>query len=311
MRKYMMFMVCLALVIGVTTQSGASSEQAGGKIKVFVSVLPQAYFAERIGGPHVEAHAVVGPGMECHGFEPSPKTLADLAKARVLFRVGLQYEDLLVKKIRSTFKNLEIVDTHQGIPGREMGEGEESHGHGKDPHKAKEAEHRHSEDEKDTHIWLAPKLVKVQAENMCLALQRIDPAHAADYAKNLRAFLADLDTLDAELAKALEPVKGKKFFVFHPAFGYFADAYGLKQEAVETGGKEPSARQLAKLIKEAKDDGVKVIFVQPQFSRKTSEALASAIGGAVVPLDPLARDYLANMRKIAETVRTALSPQAK
>ncbi|MEW6347737.1 MAG: zinc ABC transporter substrate-binding protein [Thermodesulfobacteriota bacterium] len=310
MRKCLIHIVCVALIVALSSHSSASDAEPGGRIKVFVSIVPQAYFVERIGGPHVEVKVLVGPGMDVHTFEPSPRTVTDLAKARILFRIGLPYEDVLVAKIGSTFKNLEVVDTRRGIPLRETEEGEEAHGHGEASHNAKEADH-HGKGEKDPHIWLAPRLVKIQAENMCRALQRIDPARAEEYAKNLGAFLADLDTLDAELSQALAPVRGKTFFVFHSAFGYFADAYGLKQEAVETGGKEPSARRLAKLITQAKEDGVRVIFVQPQFSQKSSEALASAIGGAVVPVDDLARDYLANMKSIAEKVRTALSKQAK
>ncbi|MBD3314523.1 MAG: ABC transporter substrate-binding protein, partial [Chitinivibrionales bacterium] len=107
------------------------------------------------------------------------------------------------------------------------------------------------------------------------------------------------------------PLRGRKFFVFHPSFGYFADAYGLKQIAVETGGKEPSARRLANLIDDARQESVKVIFVQPQFSRKAAQAIADAIDGAVVPVDPLAEDYMANLGEIAAKLRAAMLQPAK
>ena len=132
----------------------------------------------------------------------------------------------------------------------------------------------------DPHIWLNPLLVKTQARTICDALVELDPQHAADYRKNLAAFEADLDRVHAEIAATLAPLKGRELFVFHPAFGYFADAYGLKQVPVEIEGKEPTAKQLAELIARAKADHVKVIFVQPQFSRKSAEAIAQAIGGA-------------------------------
>ena len=101
-------------------------------------------------------------------------------------------------------------------------------------------------------------------------------------------------------------MEGRSFFVFHPSFGYFADDYGLEQVAVETGGSEPSARQLARLIREARDAEVRVIFVQPQFSRKSAETIASEIGGAVVPIDPLARDYIENLERMARAVEEGL-----
>jgi len=141
-----------------------------------------------------------------------------------------------------------------------------------------------------------------------------DPRHAAAYERNLKALQADLDEVDARIAEALAPLKGRKFFVFHPAFGYFADAYGLKQVPVEIEGKSPGPRRLAALIEKARREGVKVIFVQPQFSPRGAQAVAEAIGGVVVPMDPLARDYLKNLEHIAQQIKKALGdvqPQRK
>jgi zinc transport system substrate-binding protein len=121
----------------------------------------------------------------------------------------------------------------------------------------------------------------------------------------------DLDRLDARLRESLAPLKGRDFFVYHPAFGYFADAYGLRQIPVEIEGKEPTARQLARLIDRARAEGVRVIFVQPQFSAKSAQAIATAIGGSVIPLDDLAKDYLANLAAMAEKVRGALAAEKK
>jgi zinc transport system substrate-binding protein len=236
--------------------------------------------------------------------------MVKLAKAQVLFKMGFPFEEVLVKKIGSTFKNVEVVDLQQGIKLRARTEDEaeseeDGHGHGK--------EHKHSHDagEMDQHTWLDPQLAKVQARTIADALIRIDPSHQAEYEKNLKEFQTDLDDVHARLTKALAPVKGKSFFVFHPAYGYFGDAFGLKQVAVQLGGKEPTARQLARLIDLAKEDGVRVIFVQPQFSKKSAEALANAIGGAAVPLDDLAQDYLKNLRDMAAKLDSALGVQRK
>jgi zinc transport system substrate-binding protein len=296
--------ICLA--IGVPAYA---KDSAAGKVKAFVSILPLSYFVERVGGPHVEVNVLVGAGQDPHTFDASPQLMVKLAEAQVLFKIGFPFEDALVKKIGSTFKNVAVVDLQQGIKLRGMTEEEAEHEHGSEHGEG----HGHSHDagEMDPHTWLDPQLAKIQAGTIANALIRIDPSHQAEYEKNLKDFQNDLDKVHAQLTKALAPVKGKSFFVFHPAYGYFGDAYGLKQVAVQLGGKEPTGRQLARLIDLAKEDGVRVIFVQPQFSKKSAEALANAIGGAAVSLDDLAPDYLKNLQDMAATLDAALSAQRK
>ncbi len=148
--------------------------------------------------------------------------------------------------------------------------------------------------------------MKIQAGTICTALSLLDPAHAATFERNMRAFMADLEDLDAGIARILAPVKGRKFYVFHPAFGYFGDSYGLTQVAVEVEGKEPTGRQLAGLIEEARADGVKAIFVQPQHAKRQAEAVARVIGAAVMPLNPLPRDYLKGLEEMAAILRKGL-----
>ena len=265
-----------------------AAEISSAPIQVVVSILPQKYFVERVSGSHVAVEVLASNGQDPHTFEPTPKQMAHLSEAQIYFQIGFPFEEALLTKISDTFGNLKVVDTRQGIKLRtEVGPGEPA-------------------GEPDPHTWLNPKLVKIQARNIETALAQLDPAHAAEYEKNLHAFQADLDRLDAELAAALAPFKGGEFFVFHPAFGYFADAYGLKQVPVEVGGKEPSAKELTALIDHAKKDGVKVIFVEPQFSSKTARAVAEAIGGAVVPLDPLNPDYIHNLENLAVQVQKAM-----
>jgi zinc transport system substrate-binding protein len=137
-------------------------------------------------------------------------------------------------------------------------------------------------------------------------LVRLDPGGRETYEDGYRSYTAELEALHRRIGAILAPLKGEILFVYHPAFGYFADAYGLRQVAVETGGAEPSARQLARLIDSARSRGVRVLFVQPQFARTSAEAVAKAIGGAVVPIDALARDYVTNLQRIAGAVEEAL-----
>ncbi|MBI5571172.1 MAG: zinc ABC transporter substrate-binding protein [Desulfomonile tiedjei] len=300
----------LLTFISLCVSLPAAAENPAGKVNVFASILPVAYFVERVGGPNVDVSVLVGPGQDPHTFEPTPKLMAKLAGAQILFKVGFPFEETLVKKVGPMFKNVQVVDLQQGIQRRTMtedeSEGEEGeHGHGKDH------AHSHEAGDFDPHTWLDPQLAKIQAGTIADTLIRIDPSHRTDYEKNLRDFVNDLDAVHEQLTKALAPVKGKSFFVFHPAYGYLGAAYGLKQIPVQIGGKEATARQLARLVELAKEDEVRVIFVQPQFSKKTAEALAAAIDGAVVPLDDLARDYLKNLQDMAAKLESALQAQKK
>jgi len=288
--KGVLFLSVAVYLLRFNSVYGVDKEEV--RLSLFVSILPQAYFVERVGGSHIEVEVLVGPGQSPATFELTPQQMTKLTQADAYFRIGLPFEKQLVGKIRAALSDLRVVDTRRGIKLRTM-------------------EHEHHNDGSDPHIWLDPKLVKVQAATVCEELCRLDPVNVEAYKKNLETFKADLDEVDARITRALEPLKGRKFYVFHPSYGYFGDAYGLTQVAVEVEGKEPSARQLATLIDQAKEDSVKVIFVQPQFSAKSAEAVAEAIGGVIVPIDPLARDYLRNLEDIAEKIARGLAKAGK
>jgi zinc transport system substrate-binding protein len=302
--------VLLALGAAVPICACRPQESASGKVLAVAAIPPQAYFVERIGGARVDAQVLVGPGQSPHTYEPTPAQVAGIARASVYFRIGLPFEEQLLQRFAATAPNLRIVDTLEGVPLRHMTADEASAD--SDEHEAahEEHDHEHAAGRPDPHTWLSPRLAAIEAANICDGLAAVDPAHADDYRANLEAVRMDLDALDRRLAAALAPLKGRSLFVYHPAFGYFADAYGLKQVPVEAEGKSPSARQLAALIRRAKEQGAKVIFVQPQFAPASAQAVARAIGGAVVPLDPLARDYVRNLQDMAGKVESALGPAA-
>ena len=273
-----------------------AADNATARANVFVSILPQAYFVERVGGSRVEVHVLVGPGQSPHSYEPTPKQMTMLTAADIYFKIGLPFEDRLFNKIMGITKKILIADTSRGIKLRPLEEaGEDAHERG-----------RH-----DPHIWLDPMLIAVQADIICDALCARDPLHADDYRKNLRQFRADLNALDAEIRKKLEPFRGRELFVFHPAFGYFADAYGLTQVAIETAGKEPGSKSLAAVLDRAKKSGAKVIFAERQFSPKSAEAVARQIGAGVVSLDPLARDCFQNFTFITDQIVSSFSQQGQ
>ena len=253
-------------------------------LTVFTSILPQKYFAEKIGGNRVHVEVVVGPGESPATYEPTPQQVEHLAKADILFSIGVPFEKAFLPTIESTLDSLEIVDTSEGISKRAL-----------DGNPAV----------KDPHIWLSTRQVQIQAKNMFDALVRIDPEGKADYSKGYDVLIKELKDLDTELSSALAPYKGNKLFVFHPAFGYFGDDYGLSQVAIETGGKEPAPAKLEEIITDAKEQGVRIIFVQPEFSMSSAQAIAEAIDGSVVMLGPLNPDYINNLKSISAEVQKA------
>jgi zinc transport system substrate-binding protein len=283
-------------------------------VSAFCSIAPQEFFVKRVGGDLVSVGVLVGPGQSPHTFEPTPKQMAGLAESDVYFAIGLPFEDRLLGRVEQLGTGIRVVDTSEGIARRQV---EHAHGHDEDErHDARHegahaADHATSADDDhgglpDPHTWLNPRFARTQARNICGALKELVPEHGEELEANLSELLHDLDALDAELAEALGPLAGESIYVFHPAFGYFTDAYDLRQIPIELGGMEPSARELAGLIERATAEGVRVIFVQPQFSTRSARAIAEEIGGAVVPIDPLSADYMNNLRTIAREVAEAL-----
>ena len=163
----------------------------------------------------------------------------------------------------------------------------------------------------DPHVWLSPPEIKIQARNIARALREADPEREEAYEANLEDFLREVDEVHDRLREALAPYRGRTFYVYHPAFGYFARSYGLEQKAVETGGRGPTGRELLSLIEQAREENVRVIFVQPQFRSDSAETIADAINGVVISLDPLAEDVLSNLLDIGDRVGRALSGEER
>jgi len=262
-------------------------------IPVFVSIQPQAYFVKRIGGDRVRVDVLVKPGGSPATYAPTPKQMARLAAAKVFFRMGVPFENAILPKISRNMPSLDIVDISQGI---ERVVSVDHPRKRRSPVRASPL----NQNELDPHTWMDPMLVKRQAKVIMKTLMTIDPAGRPIYEENYRKFSKDLTALDARIRKALKVVAGKTIFVYHPAYGYFCRAYGLRQQAVETGGKDPSPKHLTRIIAEAKKKGIRVIFVQPQFSQKKAKSIARAIHGAVVVFDPLAYDYMENLENVAD-----------
>lgn len=290
----LVFLFAVAALVNFLTAQSLDRSRGEGKIPVFVSIPPQAYLVKRIGGGHVEVQTLLSQGSSPHFFEPTPRQIAQLNQARLFFKINMPFENQLLKKISA--KRLQIVDSTKGIQHRVM----EHHHHHHHHHK------KCGEGEADPHIWLGIPQIKIMAANIADALAQADPKNATDYKTNMENLKKDLDSTNKKTSQTLLPYRGAKVFVFHPAFGYFTDAYGLEQVSLEIEGKKPSPQQLANLIHKAKKANARVIFAQPQFDPQSAQVIAKAIGGKVVSLDPLAEDILKNLEHIASEIEKAL-----
>lgn len=274
-------------------------------VKVLVSILPQQYFAEQIGGDLVDVTVVVGPGRSPENYEPSLQQMHALSGARLYWRIGLPFESHLGLEDIARNSQLLVLDARQGIVMREMESlsmvlADDHH----DSHATPRHDHGHQG--LDPHYWLDPNNVKAMAQAFKAALVEIDPEHSAAYEANFLRFTKELEQLDTSLHAQLDSLQQRRFMVFHPAWGYFAAAYNLRQVPIEIEGKSPGPKTLAAIIQLARREHIRVIFVQQQFSQRDAQTVAQAITGRVVVVDPLALDYSDNLRRVAQAFAEAM-----
>ncbi len=255
-----------------------------------VSIAPQAWLVEQIGGERVVVTTLVEPGTSPSTYQPSDAQVSRMMRSAVYFRVGVPCERGPWFEAIQSSRRVEIVDLREGIDRLLL----PRHHHDVEAERG----NRHTNGN-DPHIWLSPARLKVQAKTIGVALERLDPDHSAEYRHQRERFEASLGRLDRDLRQQLAPHAGRAFLVFHPAWGYFADDYELRQLALEIEGKSPSEAEVTQLQKLARSEGLGVIFVQPQIRGSAAAAVAEAIGGRTEVLDPLAADVVANLRHVA------------
>ena len=257
-------------------------------IPVFVSIVPQKYFVERIGGEQVKVEVMVKSGESPATFNPNPKKMSLLSQSQLYFSIGVPFETIWIDRIKSIHPNLQFVHLHDKV------------------HTVHEHGTHHPLSPRDPHIWTSPAKVKIIAQKIKDTLSHAKPEKEQYFEDNLQAFFHDLNLLDKDIRSILAKSENRRFMVFHPAWSYFAEDYGLEQIAIEREGKEPGARTLQKTIEEGKRLGIKVIFVQKQFSLSIAQSIAKMIGATVREMDPLAEDYIGSMRRTATAISGAL-----
>jgi len=263
---------------------GCTGNTANDKRIIAVSIVPQATFAQKVCGDEFEIITMIPPGASAETYEPTIPEIAKLDDASIYFAIGVPAEQNII---------LPSVDDKDKII------------------------HLHTECEKvypavtidgerDPHLWLSPKRVIVMVNSIAEAVSKADPDNADKYKENAKKYCDELQKLDSEISLIFKDKQNRKFLVFHPAFGYFAEDYSLSMSALEEHGKEADAKHLSQMADLAKSQGIKTVFYQGEISGRQAEAFAEEINGKAVRLDPLSPDYTENMRALANAISEAM-----
>lgn len=269
MKKRLLSLLCLAATCGW-----------GAPPEVWCGVEPVAGLVRAIGGEGVVAESLLRGAQDPCVFSPTPRAVARMRQADLFFTAGMPFERAAADRLQAMNPAVRVVDLSKGI-----------------------------DTDGDPHIWMSLTALSSMAERIAQELRLFDPARTAEIERNLKTLQDDLAVRHKRLQAMLEPYRGTLFYVVHPVLGGFARDYGLVQQPVEVDGRSPSPRQLLSLIERARDEGVRLIFVQPQFSDRPARILASRIGGWTVELNPLAADPAPVLEQAAEEIVRAYSPE--
>lgn len=275
-------------------------ESSNQKINAFVSIPPQKFFVEKIGGNKVDVSVFVSPGMSPENFEPLPSQLIKLSRADLYFTIGLQFENTVINNFQSSHPSLKIINTGENINHRSVESYKDildkSHSH-----KHRVDEHNHGLF--DPHIWLSPALVKLQAEIIYKSLSELDPTSEDYYKNNFKNFIADIDSAAKLISSNLLNVESRDLLVFHPAWGYFCDDFNLKQIPIELEGKEPGMKDLSNMLNYIKKNRSKFILAEAQNNSPALNSIAEELNLKIIKHDPLAENYFHNLVLLSEVIK--------
>ncbi|MGO3168270.1 metal ABC transporter solute-binding protein, Zn/Mn family [Senegalia sp. (in: firmicutes)] len=297
MKKIFMMLIVLLALTGCSDDELADDD---GKITVAAGIPPIKGFIDAITQGDMEVVTMIPPGNSPTNYQPSPKELQKFSDAKVYFAMGVPAENSnIIPKAKDLNENIEIVNLAKGVsevyPMRNFSEDED---------------HSHEEDEdhegEDPHIWLSPKRVIEMIDIIRDKLIEISPENEETYKENAENYKDELSTIDDSIKETLKGVKNQSFIIYHPSFGYFADDYGLNMIAIEESGKEASAKRITEVIDFAKDNNIKFVFYQGEFSSTQAETIAKEIDGEAIKVNPLSEEYIENMKNISEKFKEVL-----
>lgn len=279
---------CLILV-SCSKEKITYKSEVSEKLPVAVSIVPQETFVKAVGGDLVEVVTMIPSGQNPENFQPTPNLLEKFSKSKIYFSIGVPTENSsILPKAKDLNSSLKIINLDKEVakiyPDREFAPGK-----------------------RDPHIWLSPKRTKIMINIIKEELSKIDPKNKSVYGKNADEYVKKLDKIDSAIKSSLTNFKNKSIIVYHPAFGYFCDDYGLNMIALEAEGKESSPQDLQKIIDMTKEKEIKTIFYQAEIDSKQAKTFADEIGGKAELIAPLSPDYIENLEKIANAFKQVLN----
>ena len=262
---------------------------------IIVTIEPLRYFADRIAGDGYMVETLVPEGSDPESYDPTPMQMMRLSEARLYFKVGyLGSEVMWEETIENTVGEEAMIDTSNGFD-YELSGGCQGHHH-------HDGDHHHHHGIGDPHTWASAEGARVIAGNIKKALVKTYPDNRELFEENYKTLLAEIDSVEQEIKKLLQPVTARGFMIYHPSLTYFAREFGLKQLPIELEGKEPSPYQLRKLIDTVRSEGVQLIFIQREFDKKQAQSIAKETGCRMVEIAPLVYDWPEQMKHIARSL---------
>ena len=252
------------------------------KMDVLVSIAPTRYLVDRISGGEVKTEILVPTGASPHSYEPTAKQILDATSAKIWFRIGEGFETSALKVMP---KEMVVVDLRENLPLLLM-----------------PCKNNCCKSYYDPHIWLSPRLLKMEASVIETALSNAFPAHSSLFKENLASLLNDLDKLDQEIFTHFQSHPLSSILVAHPSFGYFCHDYHINQFSIEADGKEPTPLYLSSLLNEAKKNQIDLVVISPQYDRKGALLLAKELKAEIVSLDPYKENVLENLKAITHAL---------
>lgn len=303
---------------GSNTDSSTSDKT---QTEVYASTFATAAIAREIGGDQVDVKMIVPPGADPHSYEPTSKQLTEIAKGDLFLLTGTTLEPYS-KKIQESLKGTDVrfVETSKDVNLLESdatlhAHEEEGHDdHATDEHAHEEEGHDHGK--YDPHVWLDPVNAKAMARSITTALSKEVPKDKATFEKNLKAFDQQADALDEEFKQAVADGSKKELLVTHAAYGYLAERYGFTQLPIAgiSPSDEPSQKQLAALVKEARMHDLKYVAFEETVSPKVARVIQKEIGAESVTIHNLESvtkaqqnsSYFKLMEENVQTLKKAL-----
>ncbi len=259
-----------------------SSAQA--EVRVLTSIKPLQLIAAAVQDGIAVPEVLLPPGASPHNYALRPSDVRKVQSVDLLYWIGPDMESFLPRVLKGRTLPALAVQDLPGLKLRHFAEDNHSHAEEADEH-----DHDHRPGSLDAHLWLSPVNARVIADRMALDLSAADPANAARYQSNSKAFDQRLDALDARLKARLAPISGKPYFVFHEAFDYFEDAYGLKHAGVFSVAAEvqPGAQHVAAMRARLQQVGKTCVFSEPPLRPRLAETLVAGLPVKLAELDAL------------------------